>query len=100
MALTWPSRGKEIPLRLCTPSGRLSGPTLKPGRCFFGLGSDAPSSAGLLDAIVRACTVSFGFFKRLMLLLPCVVLSPVVDQYNMLKAGLRAKSSRFAGVQI
>jgi hypothetical protein len=43
-----------VPFRLCVPSGRLSGPILKPVRCFLGLGESASSSRGLLGAIVES----------------------------------------------
>lgn len=44
---------KSVPFRLYVPSGRLSGPILKPERCFLGFEASAPSSSGLLGAMVE-----------------------------------------------
>jgi hypothetical protein len=43
-----------VPFRLCVPSGRLSGPILKPVRCFLGFGESASSSRGLLGVMVES----------------------------------------------
>lgn len=45
--------GSPVPFRLYVPSGRLSGPILKPERCFLGFEESASSSRGLLGAIVE-----------------------------------------------
>lgn len=45
------------PLRRHGPSGKLSGPTLKPLRGFFVSGPDAESSKGRLGAILRVVDV-------------------------------------------
>jgi hypothetical protein len=41
----------RLPFLLYVPSGRLSGPTLKPVRCFLDCGPTASSSMGRLGAI-------------------------------------------------
>lgn len=43
-----------IPFLLHVPSGKLSGPTLKPLRCFFGFDASVSSSSGRLKAIFSA----------------------------------------------
>jgi hypothetical protein len=46
------AEGKPVPFLLYVPSGRLSGPILKPERCFFGFEESASSSRGLLGAMM------------------------------------------------
>jgi len=49
------------PFLLHVPSGKLSGPTLKPVRCFFGCEEAASSSRGLLGAISTSLEFSLTF---------------------------------------
>jgi len=53
-----------VPFLLHVPSGRLSGPTLNPVRCFFGRASPDSPSLGLFGAIVLLmfCIVDVVFF--------------------------------------
>jgi len=55
-----------VPFLLHVPSGRLSGPTLNPVRCFFGRASPDSPSLGLFGAIVLLlfCIVDVVFLGR------------------------------------
>ena len=50
-----------VPFLLHVPSGRLSGPTLNPLRCFFGTDAGTSSSRGLLGAISQSFALIRGF---------------------------------------
>jgi hypothetical protein len=61
-----------MPFLLHVPSGRLSGPTLKPLRCFFGFDAGASSSRGRLGAI----SVSLWVLGEMVLALKILVMLP------------------------